>query len=89
MFLLAQKMTHVDLQEYALSLFITRTQFTLEKKKQKSWQFLSQCIHFPRMLSLVVVLFLPPTLFFHGLCHGFMMLVILYDYYVYTQGQDQ
>lgn len=35
MFLLAQKMTHVNLQAYALSLFITKTQFTLEKKNSK------------------------------------------------------
>jgi hypothetical protein len=76
-------MTHVNLQEYALSLFITKTQFTLEKKiqkkfkMQKAWQFLSQCIHFPRMLYLDVLLFLPPTPFVHGYYHGFMLLVLL------------
>ncbi len=74
-------MTHVNLQKYALSLFITKTRFTLEKKiqkkMQKAWQFLSQCIEFPRMLYLDVFLFLPPAPFVHGLCHGFMLLVLL------------
>jgi len=48
-----------------------------KKKMQKAWQFISQCIHFPRMLYLVALLFLAPSLFVHGLCHVFMLLVLL------------